>query len=131
MVRGVRRFAALLLLIAAMTNGLLGPLAHGHAMAGAVSAPDAAVEVQGKPDVHAGCQATESEDAGRPAGHSGTELPGSLGLLCSGASACCAALATLDLPIGEDRERIEPVESLRPVLAGLSPPVGERPPSHP
>jgi hypothetical protein len=129
-----KRLAVLLLLIAALTNGLFGPLAHGHAVAdaGGRDAPQiaAAADPNGEA-LHAACHGTEpaDEDASPGGGHAGGKHPAKSGLLCSGSAACCAAVAVVELPIVEQRERVAPGFSLRPVLIGLTPPVGERPPS--
>jgi hypothetical protein len=127
MVKAFRRITAIFVLIAALSNGLLGPLAHGHGMTAAVQLPEAQVSAQVSPTSHGGCHAHEAEDEDLPA------KPGNgknAGLLCSGSAACCAAVAVLDLPAINHRARVAPQDYLRPVLTGLSPPVGDRPPSH-
>ena len=114
--------AAILLLVAALTNGLLGPLVHGHAITDAGIATEKTVAHA----QHAGCHDAEpGDETPNAADHSGKA-----GLLCSGSFACCAAVAVLDLILVESRDRVAPTVSLRPALVGLTPPVGERPPSH-
>lgn len=128
MSRGFKHFAAVSLLVAALTNGLFGPLAHGHMAAGAAQGHE---QLTGAPAnasaSHAGCHAEEPDH--EDVGHSGAKHPGNSGMLCSGSAACCAAVAVLDLPMISHRERVAPRDYLRPALAGLTPPVGERPPS--
>lgn len=119
--------AAILLLVAALTNGLLGPLVHGHAITDTWPAGHAgiATEQTAAHAQHAGCHDAEpGDETPNAAGHSGKA-----GLLCSGSFACCAAVAVLDLVVIENRDRVAPTVSLRPALVGLTPPVGERPPS--
>jgi hypothetical protein len=119
--------AALLLLLASIVNGVFGPLAHGHILPPA-GATEVAVTLEPAPgtEQHAGCAG--HEDSQGPAGH-GPAAPGKNALMCSGATACCAAMAVVELPMVINRERVEPIVVPRPVLAGLTPPVGERPPS--
>jgi hypothetical protein len=128
MSRGFKRCAAVLLLVAALTNGLFGPMAHGHMVAGAAQGDEqrASASVDASMS-HGSCHAEEPDDEGTAP--PGAKHPGNSGMLCSGSSACCAAVAVLELPTIHYRERVTPRDSLRPVLAGLSPPVGERPPS--
>jgi hypothetical protein len=125
--RTFKRLAAMLLLIAALTNGVFGPLAHGHALAGATTVPDSQIAASTHAE-HAGCHEQDTDDPAQP-GHPLGKHPGNSGLLCSGSTACCAAIAALDLPLVERGDRVEPAIPLRPVLVGLTPPVGERPPS--
>jgi len=120
----------MLLLAAALTNGLFGPLTHGHALAGTPTAPDSQIAANTHAE-HAGCheQDANADDPAHPGHPPGGKHPGNSGLLCSGSAACCAAIAVLDLPLVERRDRVEPAIALRPALVGLTPPVGERPPS--
>jgi hypothetical protein len=129
MSRGFKRWAAVLLLLAALTNGLFGPMAHGHMTAGTAQGHERLADVPtGANASHTDCHAEEPNDD--DPGHSGVKHPGNAGMLCSGSAACCAAVAVLELPTVHHRERVAPRDYLRPALAGLSPPVGERPPSH-
>ena len=130
--KGFKRLAAALVLLAAVVNGLLGPMAHGHAMpipaaqeleVAAVAAVDEAV--------HADCAGHEEDQAPtHPGGHSHGKMHGKAALVCSGATACCAALATIELPSVVSHDRVQHIVSPRLFFAGLTPPVGERPPSH-
>ena len=127
MSRGFKRFFAVLLLVAAFNNGLFGPLAHSHMAGAAPQNPHESNDtLTGATAAHAGCHAEEPDDDGdQPR----AKHPSTSGMLCSGSAACCAAVAVIELPIIPYRERVGPEDYLRPGLAGLSPPVGERPPS--
>lgn len=126
--------AVLLLLAAALTNGLFGPLAHGHAKAALLESGDPQIAAAAEPNseaLHTSCHAAEpdGETAPHPRDHDGGKHPENSGLLCGGSAACCAAVAVVELPIIEHRDRVAPGFSARLVLIGLTPSVGERPPS--
>ncbi len=128
--KAFKRIAAALVLLSALANGLLGPMAHGHALpvpATEIAAPIATAEDA----VHEDCAGHEdSQVPSHPGGHSHGKAPGKAALVCSGATACCAALAVIDLPLVVRHERVELVSAPRQLFVGLTPQVGERPPSH-
>ncbi len=132
--KAIKRLAAVLILLAAVTNGLLGPMAHGHALAIPVAQEleIAATAVAAGEAVHADCAGHEdsSQAPSHPGGHSHGKAPGKAALVCSGATACCAALAVIEMLSVAVHERVQHIASPRLFFAGLTPPVGERPPSH-
>jgi hypothetical protein len=127
----VRRIAVTLLIIAALTNGLAGPWAHGHALV-ATSGTDEPVQTAATAmtdhAMHAGCTAA-SDDATPPSPHGKhSNGKGAGDALCSGALTCCGAIVLAELPVVMADRRVEGWASLPPAPAGLTPPVGERPP---
>lgn len=131
MSKGFKRLATVLVLLAAVVNGLLGPMAHGHASAnpGAQDVEITAVSANGEA-AHADCAGHEdSQTPAQPGGHSHGK-PGKAAMVCSGATACCAALTATELPSVVVHDRAQHIVSPRLFFIGLTPPVGERPPSH-
>jgi hypothetical protein len=130
----VKRVATVLVLVAALINGLTAPLAHGHVLMGppAHGAPvDVAWPSHSELDQAADdCEASheDAQASHDPGDRSHGQVPGKMQLMCSGGSSCCAAVAMADLPVMVNAGRIGTFVGLPLSLIGLTPPVGERPP---
>lgn len=125
----------IVVLIAALVNGLTAPLAHGHVLVGppAHGVPsDDTVQTLIDTELEQAdeCKGAHEDSQATPdhGDRSHGKAPGKMQLICSGGGSCCAAVAIPDLPVMVNTGRIGTFVGLPLSLVGLTPPVGERPP---
>lgn len=128
----------MLVLVAALTNGLTGPLAHGHLLMGTPGQHENGQHEMGMPQGAAAAEPEHAEDCdGTEEGsqasyqsgdHSHGKASGAVPLVCGAGGSCCASVAIAEVSFAVASIPIGQPVTLPSPLIGLAPPVGERPP---